>query len=486
MTSPDRSALTTAALVADLWAALSLPPSALACLRLPSADTSIAVPSSFKIGMFAQASIALAALAAAQHHALRNHRPAAPAVTVPLEHARLEFHSQNYQSVDGTPPAPAELGTVGGLHRTADGHVRIHDLFPHHLAAALAILGLPQDATKDQVAAKTLTWNSVELETRAADNGAVIYALRTYAEWDALPQASAVADTPILLRQLAPGPPKLLPPTPTAQNKALAGLRVVELTRVIAGPVAGRTLAAHGADVLWVTSPRLPSVPFLDSDTSRGKRRVSLDIRDAADKATLLRLLRTADVLVQSYRPDSLAAHGLSAEALVALNPSIIVASLSAFGPTGPWACRRGFDSLVQTATGMGASEAAHAGQGEAARGTPVAVLDHGSGHLLAAGVAAAACRRAVEGGAWRVDVSLAGTMKYLRSLGQYAGRRGFDDGAALPTDVGGVPTEFVDVRRSADGEVRAVKHSAQMEGVEVGYDEGVGDVGGEPRWKDE
>ncbi|ATY65663.1 transferase family III domain [Cordyceps militaris] len=462
MTSPDRSALTTAALVADLWAALSLPPSALASLRLPSADTSIAVPSSFKIGMLAQASIALAALAAAQHHALRNHRPAAPAVTVPLEHARLEFHSQNYQSVNGTPPAPAELGTVGGLHRTADGHVRIHDLFPHHLTAALAILGLPQDATKDQVAEKTLTWNAVELETRAADNGAVIYALRTYADWDALPQASAVADTPILLRQLAPGPPKLLPPSTTAQNKALAGLRVVELTRVIAGPVAGRTLAAHGADVLWVTSPRLPSVPFLDSDTSRGKRRVSLDIRDAADKATLLRLLRTADVLVQSYRPDSLAAHGLSAEALVALNPSIIVASLSAFGPTGPWACRRGFDSLVQTATGMGA------------------------GHLLAAGVAAAACRRAVEGGAWRVDVSLAGTMKYLRSLGQYPRRRGFDEGAALPADVGGVPTEFVDVRRSADGEVRAVKHSAQMEGVEVGYDGAAGDVGGEPRWKDE
>ncbi|KAJ4155856.1 hypothetical protein LMH87_001081 [Akanthomyces muscarius] len=488
MTSPDRSELTTSGVAEDIWTFVGLPSSALTSLHLPSADT-IVLPSSYKIGVLAQATIGASALAAAQYYALRNNLHKVPDVTVPLDHARLEFHSQQYQSLDTWAQNPPDVGInkVGGLHRTSDGYVRIHDLFPNHVAGTMEILGLPRDATKQQVADKTIHWDAVDLETKGTEEGKVaIYAQRTCAEWDALPQSTAVATAPILLRQLHPGPTKVLPPTGT-QNKALSGLKVVELTRVIAGPVAGRTLAAHGADVLWVTSPSLPAVPFLDSDMSRGKRTIQLDIRSAADKATLLDLLRTADVFLQGYRPESLAAHGLSPADLTDINPSLVVANLSAFGPGSPWSRRRGFDSLVQTASGMTVSEAEHADEGESARVTPVQALDHGSGYLLATGIMAALHRRATEGGSWRVDVSLAGTMKYLRSLGQYPGRQGFDGVEPLPASIKEVPGGFVDVKQSAVfGKAMALKHSARINGVEVGYDDAPKPLGSdEPKWKD-
>lgn len=489
MTSPDRSKLTTSDVAEDIWTSVGLPSSALTSLHLPSADT-IVFPSSYRIGVLAQATIGASALAAARYHALRNGSPRVPDVTVPLDHARLEFHSQQYQWLDSWARDPPDIAfnKVGGLHATAGGgHVRIHDLFPNHVAGTMQILGLPRDATKEQVAEKTIHWDAVELEVKGTEEGSVaIYAQRTYAEWDALPQSTAVSTTPILLQQLHPGPTKVLPPTNPQKNKALSGLKVVELTRVIAGPVAGRTLAAHGADVLWVTSPNLPAVPFLDGEMNRGKRTVQLDIHDAADKATLLDLLRTADVFLQGYRPESLAAYGLSPAHLTAINPSLVIANLSAFGPSGPWSRRRGFDSLVQTASGMTVSEAAHAGLGESARVTPVQALDHGSGYLLATGIVAALHRRATEGGSWRVDVSLAATMKYLRSLGQYPGRQGFEGVEPLPASIKEVPGEFVDVKQSAAfGESKALKHSARIAGVDVGYDEAPKPLGSdEPKWK--
>lgn len=504
MASPDRSALTTKDVVADILTSVGIPLSGLSSLHLPSADTLI-LPSSFKIGVLAQSTIAAAALAAAQYHALRNNSQHIPSVTVPLDHAALEFDSQIYQWLDiwAENPPDTGLNKIGGLHKTADGHVRIHDLFPNHVAGTLEILGLPPDATREHVAEKTLAWKAVDLETRATQEGSVaIYAQRSYAEWDAHPQSLAVSPQPILIRQLAPGPRKILPPPPptsASSSKCLQGLRVVEMSRVIAAPVAGRTLAAHGADVLWVTSPNLPDVPFLDSDMSRGKRTVQLDIRrSAADRARLLELLRTADVFLQGYRPGSLAAHGLAPADLARVNPGLIVANLSAFGPSGPWSGRRGFDSLVQTTTGMTVSEAEHhaaaAGQQQengasdgGARSMPVQALDHGSGQLLAAGVMAALQRRAVEGGSWVVNVSLAGTMKYLRSLGQYPGRTGFEggDGTRRPANIREVPSQFVDVKESGFGRAMALKHAASIEGVEVGYDEAPKPLGSdEPKWR--
>lgn len=486
MASPDRSSFKTEDVVADIWAVVGLPSSALPSLRIPSADT-LVFRSSYKISAFAPATIGASALAAAQYYALRNGLDKIPSVTVPLDHARLEFNSQQYQWLDIWAKTPPKIGinSVGGLHKTADGYVRIHDLFPNHVRGTMEILGLPQDATREQVASKTIDWEAVNLETKGIEGKVAIYAQRTYAEWDALPQSSAIATTPILVQQIASGPKKVLLPTTPAHNKALTGLKVVELTRVIAGPVAGRALAAHGADVLWVTSPNLPDVESLDSDFSRGKRTIQIDLHKADEKATLLELLRTADVFIQGYRPESLAAYGLSPEELTNINPSIVIANMSAFGPSGPWSKRRGFDSLVQTASGMTVSEAAHAGEGQTARTTPVPALDHGSGYLLAVGIIAALYKRATEGGSYQVDVSLAGTMKYLRSLGQYPGREGFQC-EPMPATIKEVPKQFIDVKESGfGGKAMALRHSASIDGVEVGY-EGVPKPLGsdEPKWK--
>ena len=242
-----------------------------------------------------------------------------------------------------------------------------------------------------------------------------------------------------------------------------------ELSRVIAAPLCGKTLAAHGADVIWVTSPSLPDLPRIDREFGRGKRTVQIDIHNAEGKKQLLQLLKDCDVFVKGCRPGSLASYGLLQEELVKINPNIIVANMSAFGPVGPWSGRRGFDSLVQTCSGMNISEAEHAGQGEAARPTPCQALDHGGGYMLAVGVMAAVFHRAIEGGSWRVDVSLAGIMKYLRSLGQYPGSSGFEArDFQKPEDV---PETYFETRETGFGNMTSIKHSATIEGVQVGWD---------------
>ncbi|KAL6834382.1 CoA-transferase family III domain-containing protein [Trichoderma sp. SZMC 28015] len=202
------------------------------------------------------------------------------------------------------------------------------------------------------------------------------------------------------------------------------------MSRVIAAPLAGKTLAAHGGDVLWVTSPQ--------------------------NLVQLKELVKSADVIIQGLCPGSLASRGLSAEEIVKTNPGIIIANMSAFGPTRPWSNRRGFDSLVQTCNGMNVSEAAHFGVGEAARPLPCQILDHAGGYLLATGIIASLYRQSGEGGAWQVDISFASIMKYLRSLGQYRDQ-----------DV----KEYLEACESGFGLLEAVRHSAAIEGCSVGWE---------------
>jgi crotonobetainyl-CoA:carnitine CoA-transferase CaiB-like acyl-CoA transferase len=327
-----------------------------------------------------------------------------------------------------------------------------------------------------------LDWKSTEIEAEGIRGGAVIAALRSFDEWDILPQASAVADSPILIKRTTRTAP-YIPSVPTAlpDNKCLRGIRVIEMSRVIAAPVAGRTLAAHGADIIWITSPTLPDLPDLDVDFSRGKRTVQLNIKRPNDKAKLLALLRTADVFIQSYRPGSLAMQGLSSEELTRANPNLIMASLNAYGPNGPWAQNRGFDSLVQTCSGINVEDARRHGSDEPAHVLPCQALDHGAGYLLATGIIAALYKREKEGGAYEVKVSLAGVMKYLRSLGQYEGKSGFDrKDFERPDDV--VP--YLETRQTGFGELKAVRHSASIEGIEVGWEEMPKQLGGDkPIW---
>ncbi|KAI1744732.1 CoA-transferase family III [Xylaria scruposa] len=501
----SRASFTPFDIVKEVWTHLDLPPSALSSLSLPGINGASektrrpVIPSSFKIGHLAQGTIALSALGAAVAHSALTHTTTSssiPRTTVPLRHAVLEFQCERLYALAGGPPAET-WGPIGGLHPTADGgHVRIHDAFPHHRKGALKLLGLSETCTdRAAVGERTRRWKSVELETVAVEEkGLAIYALRSFDEWDATPQGRALADAglPVRLRRVGVLPSPSAPIVHRSRReggastrrrrrqRCLSGLRVLELSRVIAAPVAGKTLAAHGADVLWVTSPHLPDLPGLDRELARGKRSVRLDLDSADDRARFLALARAADVVVQGYRPGSLAARGLDADELGRANPGIIVANLSAFGPEGPWRDRRGFDSLVQACSGINVAEAAAYGAGEASRALPCQALDHGAGYLLAAGVCAAVYHREKDReagrsvGAYVVDVSLAGVGRYLRSLGQFEGRSGFEgeDCTVLGRDEDKREEEgaLFETKHTQFGEMTFLRHSANVDGFEPGW----------------
>jgi len=459
----DRRHFKTIDSVSHIWDTLGLPPEALRSLHL--IEDGDCLPSSFKVGHLAHACIALSGLAASLYYAIRRHA-AIPKVTVPLEHACIEFKSERYYVLNDN-PAPSSWVTIGGLHKTSDGYVRMHDAFPNHRNNALRILGLSECASREEVASKMLQWKSTELELTAFKQGAVIVVLRNFAEWDILPQAKSIPDYPILLQKLNDQKPWIpILPISLDEEKCLRGVRVVEMSRVIAAPVAGKTLAAHGADVIWVTSPTLPDLPDLDIDLGRGKRSVQLNIKNAQDKIKLLELLSTADVFIQGYRPGSLARQGLSTEELIKLNPSLIVANLSAWGLDGPWSDHRGFDSLVQTCSGINVADAESHGQGESMRILPCQAFDHGAGYLLATGIMAALYKRAIEGGAYEVHVSLAGVMRYLRSLGQHAG--GFTRGTYTKAQE---LQQYLETRDTSFGKLTAISHSVSIDGIKVGWD---------------
>lgn len=485
---PNRGAFTTLDTIKHLWSALDLPPGALKSLALPQVD-SLGLPSSYKVGHLAQASIALSALAAALIHTVRldsevgrdsdpkddineSSSSSVPRTSVPLDRACTEFRSERYFTLDGKPPATSQHA-IGGLHRTANnGHVRIHDSFPHHRAIALNLIGCTPESTVEEVNESLLKWDAVELESRGIEAGAVIGALRSVEEWDLLEQAKALADVPVIMRRVAEAPKGWKPRLAGSgeRTKALKGIRVLEFSRVLAAPVAGRTLAAHGADVLWVTSPNLPDLPALDRDTSRGKRGIHLDLNESNDKKFLEELCEDVDVVIQGYRPGTMAQRGLSVEELAKKSKhGVVVANLSAYGSSGPWSHRRGFDSIVQTQSGLNVSETEHYGEGGASKVLPCQVLDHASGYFLAFGVMAALYKQATEGGSYAVEVSLAATMKYLRSLGQYEGKNGFQcEDISSPE---GLSPEMLETRDSGYGRLQAIKHSASIDGLYVGWD---------------
>ena len=434
--------MTAADAIAALWRGVGLPPDALGQLTLAGRDPIL--PSSFHVGAAAQASLALSGLAAAELWRLRTGQQ--QAVAVDMRDAVAEFLSERLLRIDGQPP-PDPWDPIAGLYPTSDGWVRVHTNFPHHRDGVLRLLGCANE--RPAVAAALRHWRAGAFEDAAADAGLCVARLRSFAEWDGSPQGRAVAPSPVQIDRIGDAPPEPL----AAAARPLAGMRVLDLTRIIAGPACTRTLAAHGAEVLLITGPHLPSIPALVVDTGRGKRSASLDLRDAAEREALTELVREADVFVQGYRPGGVASLGFGAAALAHARPGIVAASLSAYGDEGSWATRRGFDSLVQTASGFNADERDAAGDA-APRPLPCQALDHASGALLAFGIVAALCRRASEGGSWRVRVSLAGTGRWLRAFGRVAD--GF--GAPMP--------ELIDRTQRSDsqfGRIDAARHAVRM-----------------------
>jgi len=437
--------------LASLWQEARLPQEALAQLRLTGADPLL--PSSFAVGAAAQASLAASALAAASLWQQRTGRW--QQVAVDMRHALAEFRSERYLRVGGS-PAPEFHDKIAGLYRCGDGRwVRLHTNFPHHRDGVLHLLACAHD--RDAVSAALAKWEAEAFETAASEAGLVVAAMRSFEEWDGHPQGQALRGRPPLtLERIGDAPPEPLPPLPADGARPLSGVRVLDFTRIIAGPVAGRTLAAHGADVLLVTAAHLPAIGPLVIDTGRGKRSCQLDLRDPDDRHTLHKLLHHADVMVQGYRPGGLAERGVGPDDVARARPGIVYVTLTAYGDVGPWAAKRGFDSLVQTATGFNHAEGM-AADTDAPRPLPAQVLDHAAGYLLACGAMAALLRRAREGGSWHVRVSLAQVGQWLRGLGRVP------DGLKVADqrfeDVG----DLLEALPSGFGELTVVRHAAQL-----------------------
>ncbi|WP_431509346.1 CoA transferase [Variovorax sp. DAIF25] len=429
----------------DLWRQAGLPADALPLARLTGVDP--VLPSSFAVGAAAQGSIAAAALAACE----LGHARGVPrqAVAVDMRHAALEC--TGWFSLDGR--VPELWDAFSGLYRTADGWVRIHANFAHHREGALRLLGLdPATAVRADAEAALAGWRALDFEEAAAARGLVATALRRFDEWDATPQGRAIAAQPLFtIERIGDAVPLALPPLREDQ-RPLAGLRVLDLTRILAGPVGGRALAAYGADVLLVNSPRLPNIEAI-ADTSRGKLSTHVDLRTDEGQAALRRLAGQAHVFVQGYRPGGLEALGFGPAQLAALRPGIVCVSLTAYGTQGPWAGRRGFDSLVQTAMGFNHAEGEAAGDGKP-KPLPMQILDEATGYLIAFGAAAALHRQQREGGSWQVRVSLAQTGHWLRGLGRVPG------GLATPRpDI----APYVETEPSGFGELAGLRHSALL-----------------------
>ncbi|KAI0373808.1 CoA-transferase family III [Pilatotrama ljubarskyi] len=421
---------------AALWQSLRLPADAISRLRLTE-QPDPAVNSSFRLGTAAQTAIGLAGLAAAELHKLRT--GVEQDVSVEARHAVLEFKSEAYYAIEGSSTEEFALfDALAGVYRTKDNsYVRIHTNFPHHKQGILDILSC--EPTKESIAQAMLQRNALDFETEAANRGMVATALRSFEEWDAHPQGQALADVPpVMLVKVGEAPKREVK---GSKARSLDSIRVLDLTRVLAGPVCGRTLAAHGADVLWITSPKLPALPSLDLDTSRGKRTAQLDLNEPTDREQCASLVKDADVFLQAYRPGGLSAKGFGVEDVVKARPGVVYASLRAYGWEGPWKERRGFDSLVQTATGFNVAEAeAYATYtGEVGfrplppKALPMQALDHAAGYMLAFGIQAALCKTITEGGSWEVRVSLAAVGRWIRSLGRLDPVTAFRDGKPLP-----------------------------------------------------
>ncbi len=375
-------------------------------IRITGDDPVFRTP--YRIAACGAAAIAAAGYAAAELWRLRSGRR--QSIVVDARAAAAALRSTRYLQVDGrTPDGPRD--PLSGFYPVRDGGwISIHCNFPHHRDAALKVLGVPQE--REAAMRASANWDGLGLEDAIHAAGGCAGLARSAQEWALHSQAAAVAPQPLLeIVRIGDAPPQPLP----SAARPLEGVRVLDLTRVLAGPTCARTLAEHGAEVLKISGPHLPDSGAFELDTGIGKRAAYLDLRETRDAATLRELANAADVFSQSYRPGTLAGRGFAPEDLAKLRPGIVCASLSAWGGTGPWRERRGFDTIVQTVSGM----ALASGDGTKPKYLPVSAIDYVSGYLMALGTMAALSRRAAEGGSWLVRVSLARTARWITDQGK-------------------------------------------------------------------
>lgn len=436
----------------SLWQFAGCAPDFLQHLRFSGNGQQL--PSTFQVGDIACASIAAQALMAAQIWQQRSGH--VQQVEVDRRHALAMFRSERYLTINGQAPADP-WSKIAGYYQGGDGRwIQLHTNFPHHRDGVLRVLQCADQ--REAVAQAIQGWSAHALDARLATEGMCAAMIRTGPEWQAHPQAAAIASLPLFeIERIGDAPPQPLPAlAPRQTGRPLGGVRVLDLSRVIAAPVAARTLAQHGAKVLAISAAHLPNILPLVIDTGRGKRSAQLDLRDERGRESLRELVCGADVFLQAYRPGALAGQGFSPEVLQQLRPGMIHVSLSAYSHLGPWAGRRGFDSLVQSATGIAYEEGLAAGLSGPGK-LPCQALDHATGYLAAFATMVALHRRAVEGGSWQVRVSLAQTGHWLQGLA----RRGWQEDAAELSAA--EIAANLEITESSFGLVSAVKPVEQM-----------------------
>ncbi|MBT6085454.1 MAG: CoA transferase [Rhodospirillaceae bacterium] len=368
------------------------------------------LPTRFLMGTAGTAVLSAVGLAAADLWKLRGGDD--QIIDMDARRGALALRTSKYLRVDGR-PAEDYWDPISGFHQTNDGWVQLHCQFPHFRDGVLKVLGCAHD--RDAVTAELVKWSGQALEDRMAEEASPVFRMRSHDEWHAHPQAKAVGAPPLIdIIKLGDSPPEPMP----VDARPLGGIKVLDLTRVIAGPMTGRTLAEHGADVLRISGPHLPFTEPLVMDTGHGKRAAYIDLREDIGQGQLMDLVRGADVFSQSYRPGTLAGRGYGPEELAEIRPGLIYVTLSAWSHAGPWANRRGYDSLVQCATGI----ADENGAPEGPKHLPGQALDYITGYLGAFGAMVALSRRARDGGSYLVRLSLAQTATWLNRLGRMDG----------------------------------------------------------------
>ena len=421
------------------------------------------LPSPLRLGEAGAATIAASAVLAARLWASRTGRT--QGVAIEIDAAAAAMRSSRYLRVEGAEgrrpgvvgaprsevsPASAVGRPRLGVYRTRDERwIYFQRLFPHHRERLLSVLRCNED--EGEIERAVAEWDGLALEEAVIASGASCGLVRSYAEWSEHSHAQALAELPLL--EVVKIGKSAVEPLAWDPSRPLEGVRVLDLTRVLAGPTCARTLAEHGADVLRIGTLRWPDNELMMRDTGFGKRSAALDLEDPAQADVLRGLLNGADVFSQGYRPGALARRGLSPEEVAAARPGIVYVSISAFGHRGPWHARRGFDSVVQSVTGIALEHAIEARP----RFAPANPLDYMTGYLAAAGAIAALRRRAHEGGSYLVRVSLAQTGRWLTSLPRV-------DAAGVAPDL---PRERLDalmeVTETPFGRLRHLAPVAQM-----------------------
>jgi len=357
------------------------------------------LPTPYRIGTAGATALAALGAAVAKFGELRG--LPRQKVSVDLRAAALSLRSARYLRIDGK-PLPPVWDPLSGFYPVRDGWISIHCNFPNHRDAAMRVLQSSSD--RKEAERNSATWNGEALEDAIHAAAGCAGFVRTAEDWQRHPQAKAVAEQPLIeIQRIGDASPQ----KPAPAKRPLGGIRALDLTRVLAGPTCGKCLAEHGAEVLKISAEHLPDSGLVEMDTGIGKRSARLDLRSPEGRGKLEQLVKQAGVFVQSYRPGTLAARGFSPERLAELKPGVVCTSLSAWGTTGPWRTRRGFDSIVQAVSGM-----AHDAKGP--KLLPVSAIDYISGYLMAFGMFVALERRTREGGSWLVRVALARVGRWI------------------------------------------------------------------------